>query len=304
MHSGSRTYHLPDAQQELTKAPSMILSNPNITKDKSSRPPPVIMNVPWSPDCTDGRCYDFVTLAKFCDFLLVMPSDFNIKMGDDCFAKASVPYHQTYAGLAAYIRLGIDARKLITGVPWFGYDYPCTQLFEPGRCKLQEHYFGGSRCSSSVAKPILYKQVMQLLPKSVTGRHWDGNSESPYFVYKVNNTFHEVWYDDPESISLRSTIVRKLNLGGVGAWFGNSLNYSVNLIAAMQTEEMWNALYPMQSSGLTCLNNPPVDVLTSEDHIAISIHNHLRSITGNINVKMLQSQHQTQVSFSIVEYFF
>ncbi|XP_078075350.1 di-N-acetylchitobiase-like [Mustelus asterias] len=206
----------------------------------------VTMNVPWSPNCTYGQCYDFVSIAKSCDFLFVMPSDFDRQKWDYCFAKANAPYDQTYTGLSAYIKLGVDSRKLITGISWLGLDYPCMQLFEPGRCKLREYHFRGSRCSSFVATWIPYKQIMELLLRSITGRYWDDNYKSPYFVYKVNNIFHEVWYDDPESISLRSTIVRKLNLGGVGAWLGNSLNYSVNPIAAMQTEEMWNALSPMR----------------------------------------------------------
>ncbi|XP_078075351.1 di-N-acetylchitobiase-like [Mustelus asterias] len=210
----------------------------------------VIMNVPWSPTCPGGRCYDFVTIAKSCDFLIVMSFNIQDQMWDECFAKANAPYDQIFAGLAAYIRLGIDSRKLLMGIPWFGYDYPCMQLFEAGRCRLRMSPHGGALCSSIVATQIRYKDIVQLLPRSITGRYWDDNYKSPYFVYKVNNTFHEVWYDDPESISLRSTIVRKLNLGGVGAWFGNSLNYSVNPIAAMQTEEMWNALYPPMGGDL------------------------------------------------------
>ncbi|XP_078075349.1 di-N-acetylchitobiase-like [Mustelus asterias] len=206
----------------------------------------VTMNVPWSPNCTSDGCYDFVSIAKSCDFLFVMPSDFDRQKWDYCFAKANAPYDQTYAGLSAYIKLGVDSRKLIMGISWLGLDYPCTQLFEPGRCKLREYQFRGSRCSSFVATWIPYKQIMELLLRSITGRYWDDNYKSPYFVYKVNNIYHEVWYDDPESISLRSTIVRKLNLGGLGAWSGNSLSYSVNPIEAMQTEEMWNALSPIR----------------------------------------------------------
>ncbi|XP_038649582.1 di-N-acetylchitobiase-like isoform X2 [Scyliorhinus canicula] len=168
------------------------------------------------------------------------------QMWNECFAKANAPYGHTYSGLSAYINLGIDSRKLVMGVPWYGYDYPCKHFIEPGRCKLEPVPVQGAPCSSEVAKQIPYKEVMEQLPKSLTGRYWDDNYKSPYYVYKANNIYHEVWYDDPESISLKSTIMKKLKLGGIGVWFGAGLNYSFSPKAAMQTEDMWNALCPVR----------------------------------------------------------
>ncbi|GCB69448.1 hypothetical protein scyTo_0013972 [Scyliorhinus torazame] len=112
--------------------------------------------------------------------------------GDECFAKANAPYDHTYTGLSAYINLGIDSRKLVMGVPWYGNDYLCKHFQE------------------------------------------------------LADEYHEVWYDDPESLSLKATIMKKLKLRGIGAWFGGFLNYSVNPTAAMQTEDMWNALCPIR----------------------------------------------------------
>ncbi|XP_072366442.1 di-N-acetylchitobiase-like isoform X2 [Scyliorhinus torazame] len=206
----------------------------------------IIIDVPWSPHCRDDRCYDYAAIGSSCDFLVVMSFDMQSQMWDECFAKANAPYDHTYTGLSAYINLGIDSGKLVMGVPWYGYDYPCKHFFEPGRCKLEPVPFRGAPCSSEVAKKIPYKDIMQELPKSFTGRYWDDNYKSPFFVYKANNTYHEVWYDDPESISLKSTIMKKLKLGGIGVWFGTDLNYSFNPTAAMQTEDMWNALCPIR----------------------------------------------------------
>ncbi|XP_062921141.1 di-N-acetylchitobiase-like [Mobula hypostoma] len=60
----------------------------------------------------------------------------------------------------------------------------------------------------------------------------------------VGNTYHEVWYDDPESISMRVSIVLKLNLRGVGVWTANEINYADDARARMQAAEMWNAVCP------------------------------------------------------------
>ncbi|XP_038649580.1 di-N-acetylchitobiase-like [Scyliorhinus canicula] len=206
----------------------------------------VSINVPWSPHCGDGPCYDYVPIARSCDFLFVMSIQMQSEMGDECFAKANAPYDYTYSGLSAYINLGIDSRKLVMGVPWYGSDYRCKHFYEPGRCQLEEDSHKEGVCAFHISTTKPYKDIMQELPKSFTGRYWDDNYKSPYYVYKLTDKYHEVWYDDPESLSLKATIVKKLKLRGLGVWFGNFLNYSVNPTAAMQTEDMWNALCPIR----------------------------------------------------------
>ncbi|XP_067894127.1 di-N-acetylchitobiase-like [Heterodontus francisci] len=211
----------------------------------------VTFNVPWTPDCPNGQCHDYVGMANSCDFLVVQSYNLQNQMWDECFAKAGAPYHQVYSGLSAYIKLGVDSRKLLMVVPWYGYDYNCQRFYEPGRCELQKIPLGGAPCSSQVGRSIPYKEIMQQLPRSITGRYWDDDYKSPYYVYRVNNTYHEVWYDDPESISLKSSILKKLKLRGIGAWTGNDLNYTGYPAAAVQTEEMWNALCPIRGKWRT-----------------------------------------------------
>ncbi|XP_067894133.1 di-N-acetylchitobiase-like [Heterodontus francisci] len=211
----------------------------------------VTFNVPWAPDCPDDPCNDYVEMANSCDLLFVKSYNLQYQMWDECFAKANAPYHQVYSGLSAYIKLGIDSRKLVMGVPWFGYDYPCQRFYEPGRCELEKIPLGGAPCSSQVGRFISFQDVRQQLPRSITGRYWDDDYKSPYYVYRVNNTYHEVWYDDPESISLKSLIMKKLKLRGIGAWTANYQNYTADPTTALQTEEMWNALCPIRGKWRT-----------------------------------------------------
>ncbi|XP_041063778.1 di-N-acetylchitobiase-like [Carcharodon carcharias] len=246
----------------------------------------VSLGVPWSPSCESGRCYNYAEVAEACDFLLVMSFDMWRQGWGECFAKSSAPYQKVLSGLSGYISLGVDPRKLILGVPWFGNNYECkhflrasnfiviqpnvfvfvsllietlkksltsdivllkAQMLQPGRCELLKIPFKGAACNPPVGKMVQYKEVMQELPKSITGRYWDDNYQSPFYVYKVENLYHEICYDDPESLSLKSSIMKKLKLHGIGALFGNSLNYSANPTAVMQTEEMWNALCKMEN---------------------------------------------------------
>ncbi|XP_067894131.1 di-N-acetylchitobiase-like [Heterodontus francisci] len=211
----------------------------------------VTFNVPWTPNCPGGNCLDYVEMANSTDFLVVKSFDVKKQLWGECFANANAPYHQVYSGLSAYINMGVDSRKLVMTVPWFGYDYPCQHLYEPSRCELRKVPFSGAACSPHIGKKISYKEIMQQLPRSITGRYWDDDYKSPYYVYMVNNTYHEVWYDDPESISLKSSILKKLKLRGIGAWTGNFLNYTADPTVAMQSEEMWNALCPIRGKWRT-----------------------------------------------------
>ncbi|EPY77065.1 di-N-acetylchitobiase precursor [Camelus ferus] len=54
--------------------------------------------------------------------------------------------------------------------------------------------------------------------------------------------FHQVWYDNPQSISLKAAYVQNRGLLGIGMWHANCLDYSEDATAKKQTEEMWKAL--------------------------------------------------------------
>lgn len=56
--------------------------------------------------------------------------------------------------------------------------------------------------------------------------------------------FHQVWYDNPQSISLKAEYVSHYGLRGIGMWNANCLDYSGDAVAKQQTEEMWKALKP------------------------------------------------------------
>lgn len=54
--------------------------------------------------------------------------------------------------------------------------------------------------------------------------------------------FHQVWYDDPQSICPKADLVKSKGLRGIGMWNGNILDYSDDPVARQQTAMMWNAL--------------------------------------------------------------
>ena len=59
----------------------------------------VTVDVAWSPDCIDSRCYDSKGLALATDFLFVMAYDEQSQIfGKQCVARANSDFTQTHQG--------------------------------------------------------------------------------------------------------------------------------------------------------------------------------------------------------------
>lgn len=205
----------------------------------------VSFDVAWSPKCIDKRCYDYSAIADSCDLLFVMSYDEQSQIWGDCIAKANAPINQTLTGYDQFIGMKIDPKKLVMGVPWYGYDYLCLNITQGGVCLISNVPFRGAPCSDAAGKQIPYRTMMRQITSSITGRLWDDVQSAPYYNYKDNQgNIHQVWYDDPESISLKAAYVGKHGLRGTGMWNGNLLDYSDDPIAQQQSADMWNALIP------------------------------------------------------------
>ncbi|XP_055497239.1 di-N-acetylchitobiase-like [Leucoraja erinacea] len=203
----------------------------------------ISFNVPWTPKCKSKRCFDFLAISHMSDLFFVESFNIPNDMREGCVATTSSSYHNVLTGLTDYIKLGVDSRKLVMGVPWSGYDYTCKRFSEAGICEL-EMTSQDDPCSYTAAVAIQYKAIMQRLPRSLTGRFWSDDQKAPYFVYMDGKTYHQVWYDDPESISMKSTFLKRLKLGGIGVWSLADVDYNGTAWATLHAEEMWNALCP------------------------------------------------------------
>ena len=85
----------------------------------------VITCVAWSPDDIDGRNYPYKAMADASDYLYVMDYDTRSQIFDLCLVSVNAPIAGMIHGIQRYLELDILPRKLISGVPWHGYRYPC-----------------------------------------------------------------------------------------------------------------------------------------------------------------------------------
>ncbi|XP_049627213.1 di-N-acetylchitobiase [Suncus etruscus] len=205
----------------------------------------VTFDVAWSPKCIDTRCYNYTGIADSCDFLFVMSYDEQSQIWSECIAAANAPYNKTLSGYDDYIKMGINPKKLVMGVPWYGYDYTCLNLSKDHICTIAKVPFRGAPCSDAAGRQVPYKMIMKQVNSSVSGSQWNIEQQAPYYNYKDQlGQFHQVWYDDPQSISLKAAYIKNHGLRGIGMWNANSLDYSGDATAKQQTEEMWEVLKP------------------------------------------------------------
>jgi hypothetical protein len=114
----------------------------------------ISFDVAWSPNCIDGRCYQYAELALVTDYLVVMSYDERSQIYGPCVAGANSGYNTTTTGILQYRTLGLNTTQLILGVPWYGYNYPCLSLSDDHVCSIDKVPFRGADCSDAAGRHV------------------------------------------------------------------------------------------------------------------------------------------------------
>eukprot|EP01132_Coremiostelium_polycephalum_P002926 gene2926-3646_t len=224
----------------------------------------VSVDVPYGPYCVWERCYDYYGFGQSSDLIVVMDYD----MGGDaaygqCVAAANSPLQFVTGGMYNYTLAQIPPEKLVMALPWYGYDYVCqgvknlntkvcpvqassaivNEVQYPDEKSSRKRRKSLTGCNNEESiKGLNYSIVMELLANSTITKsdiYWDSISASPFFNYMDSQkNIHQVWYDDPQSLEMKVRVAKKLNIGGVGMWTMDKIDYS----NSTQVEEMFNAL--------------------------------------------------------------
>lgn len=221
----------------------------------------VTIDVAWSPNCIDGRCYDYRALADATDFSFVMAYDMRSQVflppGQPCLAGPNSPLPLVAQGLANFTALGIPPGRLVLGTPWYGYVYPCVGDLPPSTldCPIVSVPFRGANCSDAAGREYDYSWIMETassrnattpvrrndsqaaLSFNFVGAPGQGGPGNP------NATLYQVWFDGPETLSSKYSLAKGMGLRGVGMWNADTLAYSsTNPAVQAQVRAMWNAI--------------------------------------------------------------
>jgi Di-N-acetylchitobiase len=209
--------------------------------------------VPWSPDDIDGRNYPWTKMILAADLFYVMDYDTRSQVYDSqCLAGPNAPLPGMLRGLQRWQEVGIPFRKIVLGVPWYGYDYPClndttTMHVDDAYCPIRSVPFRGVNCSDAAGMEIAYDRILSLLTttaSNTTPVRRDDNTGSPYFNYLGNSqddgtaTIHQLWFDDPVLLRRKYEWARDNGLLGVGPFMYDYLDDA----PIEERVQMWSAL--------------------------------------------------------------
>jgi len=207
----------------------------------------------WSPLGIDGRYYDYKSLASVSDYLYVMCYDTRSQVFYQCVASANAPISICQKGINDFLQLGISPRKLILGIPWYGYQYECVnedRSLDNKHCEMDIVPFRGVNCSDAAGTQVSYAGMMNYIRDGANhtatlGPVW----RDPYlnvqffnFIHNddENKTQYQVWIDDVDSLSEIYKWVKAMNLAGTGPYPFSYLDSTGS--GADQAVEMWDAL--------------------------------------------------------------
>jgi len=160
--------------------------------------------VDWS------MAWDYAGLADAADQLMIMAYDYHWRGSDPGpvapLTSGSVwSYRNVTWTVDQYLAAVGAARRgqLLLGLPLYGYDYPSTGPEVPGTTR-------------GAATAVFYDDAELAAPGY--GRLWDVPSQTPYYEFQGADGWHQVWYDDDESIGLKLDLAEARDLGGIGIW--------------------------------------------------------------------------------------
>lgn len=141
-----------------------------------------------------GGAYDYYALGNYVDYVTIMTYDYSYAGGDP----GPIAPLQWVKAVAEYAASQFGPRKVLLGVPFYGYEWNTSQ-----------HKYVNGRS---------YTGVQNLVTKYNGQLKFDEIYQSPYATFVQDGDTHQIWFEDERSLTAKFDLVGQLGLGGFAAW--------------------------------------------------------------------------------------
>jgi chitinase len=179
--------------------------------------------------------YDFPALVRYVDWLNVMTYDmnnsaspisgFNTPMSPDPLDPTPTLEHRwnNVAGAVTYYEAhGVPADKIVLGMAFYGLGYVGVSPKYGGR--FSEFRSGYPETPYGVVRS-------KLLTDPAWQRHWSNTADAPWIYNPRTHTFFS--YDDPSSLTIKASFVKRQHLRGAMFWVLGEDDASGSLLRAL-----------------------------------------------------------------------
>ncbi len=120
-----------------------------------------------------------------------------------------------------YISVGATTQRLVSGFPYYGYDWPVTS-----DARMSSATGTGTARTFAVVQPIIDTM-------SASNKFFDSQYNVPWYRYQSSGNWRQAWYDDSLSLAKKYDSIKVRNVVGAGIW---ALGYDVGY------NKLWGAL--------------------------------------------------------------
>jgi spore germination protein YaaH len=144
--------------------------------------------------------FDVSAISAHVDGFFVMAYDMNDPSVPSPTSPLKGGSYNVLEAAAGYLQV-VPARKVIVGLPFYGYDWPTDGP------QLGAHALGP-------ATAFTYAQIKAAGHPA----YWDDATLTPWTSYEDGSAWHQTFYDDPASLTLKAAALNQFGVAGLGIW--------------------------------------------------------------------------------------
>lgn len=142
-------------------------------------------------DGPHNRAQDYAAIGTVVDRVNVMTYDYSYSDSDP----GPVAPLDWVDEVLAYTTRQIPSEKVVLGIVLLGYEW-----------------------DDRSGKTVTWEEAIDLADENGSEVRWDEDSQSPWFRFREDETRHEVWFENAESIELKLDLIDRYDLAGAFFW--------------------------------------------------------------------------------------